>query len=336
MKIVLFEVPISEQEVFKIFFNDLEVVYLEEKLTADTAHKAKDAEVISVFINSTVNKDVLDLLPNLKYISTRSTGVDHIDLSYCEGKGVKVSNVPAYGSKTVAEFTFALITALSRNVYGAVQKLKQDGVFAIEGLRGFDLHGKTLGVIGTGKIGKNVIKIAKGFDMNVVAYDMYPDKEYSKEFDFTYKSLLEVLGESDIITLHTPYTKESYHLINRENINSIKKGAYVINTARGELIDTDVLIEALLDGRVAGAGLDVLEGERELKEELNLLSSPDNSLAIKNYKTLLEDKALVDMKNVIVTPHIAFYSKEAEWEIVKTTADNIRGFISDRPSNLIK
>lgn len=336
MKITFFEVASKDQGAFKGLFSDYEVKFFEEKLDLNKIEEFKDSEIISIFINSVINKEVIDLLPALKFITTRSTGFDHIDLKYCESKGIKVSNVPAYGSKTVAEFAFALIISLSRKVFPAVGRLKEEGNFSINGLRGFDLAGKNIGVIGTGKIGKNVIKIAKGFGMNVCAYDLYPDNSFAAENGFIYKTLQEVISESDILTLHTPYTKENHHLINREKISSMKKGVYIVNTARGELIDTNALIWGLNEGIIAGAGLDVLEGERELKEEVEILSSIEKSERVKDYKTLLEDKVLIDMPNVIVTPHIAFYSQEAEEEIKHTTLENIKSFLNGAGQNLIK
>lgn len=335
MKIVLFEVPKEEQGVFKELFKDLEVSFFEEKLDENNIDKAKDADVVSVFINSIISKNIIDLLPNLKFITTRSTGFEHIDLEYCAVKGIKVSNVPAYGSHTVAEFAFSLILNLSRNAISANNHLRSSMDFNFySSLQGFDLQGKTLGVIGTGRIGKNVIKIAKGFEMNVIAYDIFPDAKFAAENNIVYKSLLEVLGESDIITIHTPYTKENYHLINKENISKMKKGIFVINTARGALIDTEALIWGIKNGIIAGVGLDVLEGERDLKIENEIVGS--NSAIPLDYKIIVEDQVLIDMPQVIVTPHIAFYSKEAEREIIKTTVENIKGFIDGKMQNLIK
>ena len=336
MKIVLFEVPKEEQAVFNQLFNGLEVSFFEDKLSKDTVEKALGAEIVSVFINSEINKEIINKLPDLKFISTRSTGFDHIDSEYAKTKGIKVSNVPAYGSSTVAEFAFALLLSLSRKIYDAYHNLREGADFEIHSLQGFDLRGKNIGVVGTGKIGKNVIKIAKGFSMNVLAYDLYPDAVFAKENNFEYKSLPELLAESDILTLHAPYSKENHHLINKENITLMKKGICLINTARGELIDTDALIWGLKEGIIAGAGLDVLEGERELKEEIEILASPERSERVKDYKTLLEDRVLIDLPNVIVTPHIAFYSKEAEREIIKTTVENVKGFINNQPQNLVK
>jgi D-lactate dehydrogenase len=336
MKITLFEVPKTEQALFSRLLNNPEVSFLEDKLNEENVHLAKDAEIISVFINSEIKKNIVDSMPDLKFICTRSTGVDHIDVPYCNSKGIVVSNVPAYGSQTVAEFAFALLLSLSRKVFDASRRLKERGDFSISELRGFDLKGKTIGIIGTGKIGKNMVRIAKGFNMNVLAHDTYPDALFAKENNFEYKSLPELLSQSDVLTLHAPYNKENHHLINKDNIPLMKKGIYLINTARGELVDTDALISGLKEGIIAGAGLDVLEGERELKEEIEILASPSRSERVKDYKTLLEDRALIDMSNVIVTPHIAFYTKEAEEEIIKTSVANINGFLNNNLINIVK
>jgi len=263
MKIVFFEIfnEIQDKEkkaLEKLFPND-EVSFFIERLSEENVNSVKDAEIVSVFTNSSVNKKVIDSLPKLKFINTSSTGFEHIDTDYCARKGIKVSNVPAYGSVTVAEFVFALLLNLSRKVEKANNQLRQEDNFNIDALRGFDLKGKILGVIGTGKIGKNVIKIARGFGMNVIAYDLYPDLVFAKENNFEYKSFVEVISNSDVITLHTPYTKENHHLINKGNISLMKKGVYLINTTRGELVDTDALVWGLKEGIIAGAGLDVLE-----------------------------------------------------------------------------
>ncbi|MBI3888175.1 hydroxyacid dehydrogenase [Candidatus Nomurabacteria bacterium] len=318
MKIIFFEVPKTQQDFFQQALSGVaETVFFEEKLNSDNVSMIKDADVVSGFTNSVIGKEIIDLLPNLKFITTRSTGFDHIDCEYAASKGIKVSNVPAYGSETVAEFAFALILTLSRKIREAKNALKENGDYFIpKNVQGFDLTGKTLGVVGTGKIGKNVIHIARGFGMNVVAYDLYPDMTFAKENNFSYKTLPEVLTGSDIVTLHAPYTKENHHLINKENISLFKKGAYIINTARGELIETEALALALQDGTIAGAGLDVLEGEKGFKKG--------------------DVIPMLGMPNVVMTPHVAFDTREAEIRIMQTTVDNIKGFISGAPINLVK
>ena len=335
MKIAFFGVLEGEKEIINSLLSGNEILFFDEKLSLENVEKVKDVEVVSVFINSEIDKNIIDKIPQLKFIATRSTGYDHIDYKYAKSKGIQVSNVPAYGSHTVAEFAFALLLSLSRKVYYAYNHLKENADFSISSLQGFDLNGKTIGVIGTGKIGKNLIKIAKGFSMNVIAYDLYPDINFAKENNFIYRSLDEVLSQADVLSLHVPFSKENYHLINKEKISLMKKGVVLINTARGELIDTEALIWGLEEKIIAGAGLDVLEVERELKEEFEILSDSTKAEKVKDYKTLLEDRMLIYMPNVIVTPHIAFYSKEAEEGIIKTTIENIKDFISGKPIDLV-
>jgi D-lactate dehydrogenase len=335
MKIAFFELFKSEQEILEKSFKDESVSFSGEKLTEENVNSYKDVEIISIFTGSVINKNIIDALPNLKFINTSSTGYDHIDLKSAEDRSIKISNVPSYGSFTVAEFTFSLLLVLSRNIIKANNQLRQNDDFSTAPLEGFDLRSKTLGVIGTGRIGKNVIRIAKGFGMNVIAYDTFINKEAEIELGFSYKSFEEIIKESDVITLHVPYSKENFHLINKENISKMKKGVYILNTARGELIDTEALVYGLKEGIIAGAGLDVLEGERDLKEEIKILSNPESGV-LKDYKTLLEDHMLLNMPNVIVTPHIAFNSKEAKEEIIKTTIENIKGFEECKLINIIK
>ena len=340
MKISFFETTPEEQEIIQALMPGVESTFFNEKLTSDSldgvAAAAKDSEVVCVFINSTISPEVIDALPALRLIVTRSTGYDHVDVAYAKSKGIVVSNVPSYGSRTVAEFTFALMLNLSRKLVDASNQIRENGNFDISAFRGFDLFGKTLGVVGTGRIGKNVIRIAKAFGMNVVAFDLFPDEKFAQENAFSYAALDAVLSTSDVVTIHTPYTKETYHLINKDNIKLFKKGAYLINTARGEIVDTDALVWALENKIIAGAGLDVLEGERKLKEEEDFLKDAQMPVGAdkgRDFKTLLEDHMLIDMPNVIVTPHIAFSSREAEAEILKTSVENILGFIKGSPQN---
>ncbi|HAS80659.1 MAG: D-isomer specific 2-hydroxyacid dehydrogenase NAD-binding protein [Candidatus Nomurabacteria bacterium GW2011_GWE1_32_28] len=322
MKIAFFEVSKTRQDFLREFFNGEDVSFFEEKLNESNVDLVKDVDVVSVFVDSDLNKNVIEKIPNLKFIATQSTGFNHIDCEYAFSKGIKVSNVPAYGSHTVAEFAFGLILNLSRNIYSANAYLRETLDYNyFPWMEGFNLEGKTIGVIGTGKIGKNVVKIAKGFEMNVLAYDLYPDIDFAKENNFEYKDFDEVLSKSDIITLHAPYTEENHHLIKKENILKMKKGVYLINTARGELVETEALVWGLEEKIIAGAGLDVLEGVKQLKDDKNM--------------TILNHK-LMKMPNVIVSPHMAFFTREAVLSIMQTTVDNIKGFLSDNLQNLVK
>ncbi|MBD3288201.1 hydroxyacid dehydrogenase, partial [candidate division KSB1 bacterium] len=237
-----------------------------------------------------------------------------------------------YGENTVAEHTFALILALSRNVHKAYMKtIRRD--FSIDGLKGFDLKRKTLGVIGAGFIGLNVIKIAKGFDMDVLAYDVNQNKMLAEVLDFKYVSMDTLLGNSDIISLNVPYNKHTHHLINKETIQKIKRGAILINTARGAIADTEALIEALDQKILSGIGLDVLEGEGLIKEEKQLLYDQKK---IDEMGKIVKDHILLSKDNVVFTPHIAFYSQEALERILENTATNIKTFLAGNCQNVVK
>ncbi len=296
--------------------------------------QTNDFEVISVFVDSKIDRKVLDHLPNLKLIATRSTGFDHIDLALCKERGISVTNVPGYGENTVAEYAFALILCLSRKIFASYHRVKEDGSFNLEGLRGFDLAGKTLGVIGTGRIGKHVIKMAKGFEMKVVAFDSFPDTKASSELGFIYLPFDQVLAQSDIVTLHVPSLPETEHLINKESLKKFKRGAYLINTSRGVVVETESLVEALQSGQLAGAGLDVIEEEGVVHDELN--SFVRHQLDGHNLKTVIANHILIDMPNVIITPHNAFNTDEALRRIIDTNLQNIADFMSGNPKNLVK
>lgn len=308
------------------------VDFFSGKLEEAPLDKLRGYEIISPFINSEFKSDHFKKLDNLKMIATRSTGFDHIDLSAAAEHKVAVANVPVYGSETVAEHTFALILSLARKIPQSVERTQKSD-FDLTGLQGFDLNHKTIGVIGTGNIGQNVVQIAHGFDMNILAFDPYPKDVLIKKYNVKYVDLPELFHQSDIITLHVPYNKKTHHLINKKSIKQIKKGAYIINTARGGLIDTDALLAGLVSGHIAGAGLDVLEGENFIQDEVELL---DKEISKENLETLLHDHILIKMDNVIVTPHNAFNSKEAIIRILDTTVDNIISFIEGKSQNLVK
>lgn len=329
-KIYFFEVEEWEKPVIQKVFPD--AILISETLTLENVSHYVDAEIISPFIYSKLTKDVLGKLPNLTYITTRSTGFDHIDLSYCKEKEIPVSNVPAYGVHTVAEHAFALMLALSRKIVQAVERTRK-GNFSIQDLEGFDLNGKTLGVIGAGKIGTTVIHIALCLGMDVLAYTRHPQP--SNDPHVTYSSDLDlVLGKSDIVTLHLPLTPETKHFINSETMKKMKKGAYLINTARGDLVETQCLLEALESGQLAGAGLDVLEGEMDIKEERELLAS--EFLKTGDMKIELLNHILMQKENVLITPHNAFHTKEAVQEILDVTFQNIHSFKEGKPENVVE
>lgn len=331
MKIAFFETTESDQKYLAPLFQDHEVFFSAEPLTEKNVEEAEDYEIISVFIYSVIDKAVVDGLKCVRCIATRSTGFDHIDVASCEERSIAVLNVPHYGENTVAEHTFALILALSRNVHKSYARgLKED--FSMNGLIGFDLKNKTLGVIGTGHIGLHVIRIAKGFGMHVIANDIHHDVFLSEILHFNYVSLDEVLSQSDIVTIHTPYNEHTHHLINHENIQKIKKGALLINTSRGGIVENEALIEALDTDILSGAGLDVLEGEEHIKEEQQCLYENCDPAQVRQRE---QNKNLLSRDNVVYTPHIGFYSKEALNRILETTRENISQFISGRVENQV-
>src|SRR3989344_1297017 len=331
MKVAFFEIEEWEKRIIRSKL-PYDISFFEEKIDPENLPAEADFDVVSIFIDSKIDKAVLNYLPSLKFIATRSTGYDHIDLSSCNEKGIKVSFVPGYGDNTVAEYTFGLILNLTRKIYKAINQIKQKESFSLRDLRGVDLKGKTIGVIGVGRIGKEVIKIAKGFDMNIIAFSSHQDIELSKNLGFNYTSLEELLGLSDIITIHCPYNKFTHHLINRENINLVKKGSFFINSARGGIIETEALVYALEKGIFQGAALDVLEEEGELKDELHLLSK--KRIHEEELKVILYDHILMNFPNVLITPHNAFNSKEAMERILNITIENIKSFIENKPINI--
>ncbi len=310
-----------------------DVVFHDSPLAAFPDLTDPNAQVLCVFVESNIGDAELNRFPGVKLIATRSTGFDHIDLQAAAARGIAVANVPSYGEHTVAEFAFALLLALSRRVIEADARVKETGTFSHDGLRGFDLADKTIGVVGCGRIGVHAIRMANGFGMKVLGFDAYPDATRAQTLGFSYVPLEELLATSDIITLHVPYNEKTHHLINKENIGKIKKGAYLINTSRGAVVETEALIEALQSGALAGAGLDVLEEEGDLADEMTLLAAPHPKEA--ELKIALENHYLINHPRVIVTPHVAFNTLEAVTRILDTTIENIKNFAADSPTNIV-
>lgn len=331
MKIAFFEIHDWEKDILSMRFRGHNLIFFSAPLTLDNVNYVKDFEVLSVFIYSKMDKQLIDKLPNLKLITTRSMGLDHIDLAYAAKKGIKVSNAPRYGDNSVAEHTFGLILSLSRNIHKAYMRTLYKN-YSIEGLKGFDLKGKNLGVIGAGRIGSHVIKIAKSFEMNVLAVDHNTPKELKKLCKFV--SFNELIRKSDIVTLHVPYCKQNHHLINRKALAKFKKGALLINTSRGPVVETKALLWALEKNILSGAGLDVLEGEELIKEEKELLHDL-KKLNLEKIRQLAIDHQLLNNEKVVFTPHIAFYSQEAVQRILDVTMDNIQCFIKNKPINVV-
>ena len=331
-KIAFFELEIWEKEYIKKNIKGFKTIFYDEPLTIENVNKIKDSQIIGIFIYSKITKEILDKLPKLKLITTFSTGYDHIDLSECKKQNITVCNVPTYGENTVAEHTFALILALSRKIFQSIKRTKS-GSFEYDGLRGFDLKNKTIGLIGTGHISSHVARIANGFEMNIIAYDLNQNPELIKNYGLKYVDMNTLLKTSDIISLHIPLNDKTKYTINKKNISLMKPSAILINTARGGLIETDALIKALQNKKIAGAGLDVLEEECAIKEEKQLLSAQFNSN--RNIQTLLENHLLMQLDNVIITPHNAFNSTEALQRIIDTSIENIVNF-EKKPQNIVQ
>ena len=290
------------------------------------------AEVLSVFVNDKVDGEVFGRLPKLRLIATRSTGFDHIDLVEAQKRGIAVVSVPTYGENTVAEFAFALILALSRKICEAHERVKEEHSFSLEGLAGFDLAGKTLGLIGCGHIGAHMARMGKGFAMEVLVFDARPNDALAKEIGFKNATFAEILATSDIISLHVPYLPATHHLVNAEAFKQMKHGAYLINTSRGAVVDTEALIDALKNGTLAGAGLDVLEEEGDMQDETFLLHGHPKE---EELKIVLANNYLAGHPGVIITPHIAFDTQEAKQRILDTTIANVLAYFAGTPQNVV-
>lgn len=314
------EREIIEKEIIKL---DTFGIGIFESEVQDNLEIAAKYEILSVFIYSQMDKSVLNKLPNLKMVATRSTGLDHIDLEECQKRKIKVASVPVYGSETVAEYAMAMLLAITKKIVVAHQAV-EDGEFSPEGLTGVDLAGKTLGVIGVGKIGQNVVRIAKGFRMHVLGVERRRDEKLEKKLGYKTVDLETCLKESDFVSLHVPSLPETFHLINMRNIKLMKPGSYLVNTSRGPVVETEALVWGLNHGILAGVGLDVTEEEDKV-ESISVIMSDKTKKD--DLKEIISYHLLRDRDDVVFTPHNAFNTKEAIERIVATTVENINQFI---------
>lgn len=296
-----------------------EVKFFEHKLNADTAVLSRGYDVVCIFVNDTVDKYVLDIISKngVKLIALRCAGYNNVDFKSLDKK-IKVVRVPAYSPSAVAEFTAALLLAVNRKTHKAYIRTR-DFNFNINGLLGFDLAGKTAGIIGTGKIGQMFIDICKGFKMKVIAYDPYPNNS----LDVEYVSLDDLFEKSNIISLHCPLTKDTYHIINEQSVDKMQDNVFIINTSRGALIDTTALIEGLKSKKIGGAGLDVYEEESDVFFE-------DKSNEIINDEELM---LLLSFPNVVMSSHQGFFTREAMQQIAMVTMENIANFAQGKITN---
>ena len=328
MKVAFFELEGWEEPIIRkeLEGKGFEIVKLSrEPLKESELDEIKEVEALSVFIYSKIDKEVFEKLPSLRIVTTRSTGFDHIDLEEAKRRGVAVCNVPDYGMETVAEYTLMLILALLRKLRTTIERTCR-GVFTREGLRGRELEGKTVGVIGTGRIGSRLIKLLSGFDVKVLAYDVKPKEELVEKYAVEYTSLEELLKNSDIVTLHVPYLPSTHHLINRENIKLMKRGSYLINTSRGSVVETEAIVEALREGILEGVALDTFEGEEVWTEEELIIFRGEKDVSPEVLRKAIESFALTQFENVILTPHNAYNTQEAIRRILMKTLQNLVEF----------
>jgi len=316
IKVAFFDAKSYDRESFDKTNADygFDIHYYKEHLTIKTVPLAKGADVVCIFVNAECNAAVInELVKNgVKLIALRCAGFNNVDLKAAKGR-IPVVRVPAYSPHAVAEYAVALILALNRKIYRAVNRTRE-GNFALKGLLGFDMYGKTAGIIGMGRIAKELIKILRGFGMNVIAYDLHPDETFAREHEVRILSLDELYAQSDIISLHCPLTPETTFLINSNSIAKMKPGVMIINTGRGKLIHTEDLIEGLRTKQVGSAGLDVYEEEKNyFYEDRSDKMIDDDVLA-----------RLLMMPNVVLTSHQAFFTAEALHNIALTTLNSIR------------
>ncbi len=307
--------------------------FVGESINAENADP--EAEIISVFVTSDVTAEIIAKMPKLRLIACRSTGYNNIDFNAVSAQNIVVVNVPTYGENTVAEYAFALLLSLTRQIPGTLEAVKSGSINAPT-LTGHDLKGKTLAILGCGHIGQYMARIARGFGMEVIGYDPFPKDEVAKEIGFEYVDFETAIKKCHVLSLHIPYTPENHHLINAETLSKMQRGAVLINTARGELIDTKALLEAKQNGQIGGLGLDVIEGEKLLSVEEELLLLRREKLPTSMLEMSVEISALKKMPNVIITPHIAYNTYEAIQRINQTTAQNIVSFLEGKPTNMVK
>jgi D-lactate dehydrogenase len=334
MRVVLFEAEDWEKKACAKLMLRHDVRCTTAPLNINTVDDFKDAEVISPFVASRLDAGIIDRLPRLKLIATRSAGYDHIDLAACHERGVAIANVPDYGDATVAEHAFALLLALARNILESVALTRRGG-FSMAGMRGLELRDKVIAVVGTGRIGRRAIEITRGFGMRVVAFDKVQDAAASTRLGFTYGPLDEVLAQADVVTLHVPSSPSTVGLIGERQFAAMKDRAIFINTARGNVVDSEALVRALANGKLRGAGLDVLPQEPLIREEAEIFRQ-DKTVDASDLKALVANHVLLRFPNVLVTPHNAYNTDTALARIMETTIANIEGFAAGHSVNLVE
>ena len=322
-RIIFFDIKDYDREFFEKYGKNYnyEMSFFKSRLSLENVHLTKGYDVVCAFTNDDIGKETIDAMAEngVRLLAMRCAGFNNVSLKYIHNR-FKVVRVPAYSPHAIAEYTVGLILAVNRKINKAYVRTRE-GNFSINGLMGVDLYGKTAGIIGTGKIGQILIKILKGFDMKVIAYDLFPNQKVAEELGFEYVSLDELYANSDIISLNCPLTKDTQYMINRRSMLKMKDGVILVNTGRGQLIDSADLVEALKDKKVGAVALDVYEEEEDYFFE-------DKSTQV------IEDDILgrlLSFYNVLITSHQAYFTKEAVEAITVTTLNNIKDFIEGKP-----
>lgn len=327
MKIAFYDANSYERDAIKSWAAKSDLsdkdIYISEKSINDS--DVFDYEVVSVFIDSRIDSNVLDKFSRLKFVLARSAGVDNIDLEECRRRNVTVCNVPDYGSETVAEFTMFLMLSLSKKIKKIEKYYEKKSTLA--DMRGNDLNGKTIGIVGAGRIGTNVARLANAFGMGIL-YFSRSDKPEIDELAGKKTELPELLSKSDVVSLHLPLNTSTHYILNKSNIGLLKKSAFVINTARGQLLETEALVEAIEGGAIGGAALDVIEGEEFTNKELEIIRKTAD---YEQLKEVIEGSLLSKYDNVILTPHIAYNSQEALGKLIGDTLTNLDNLLSNKP-----
>ena len=322
-RIIFFDIKDYDREFFEKYGKNYnyEMSFFKSRLSLENVHLTKGYDVVCAFTNDDIGKETIDAMAEngVRLLAMRCAGFNNVSLKDIHNR-FKVVRVPAYSPHAIAEYTVGLILAVNRKINKAYVRTRE-GNFSINGLMGVDLYGKTAGIIGTGKIGQILIKILKGFDMKVIAYDLFPNQKVAEELGFEYVSLDELYANSDIISLNCPLTKDTQYMINRRSMLKMKDGVILVNTGRGQLIESADLVEALKDKKVGAVALDVYEEEEDYFFE-------DKSTQV------IEDDILgrlLSFYNVLITSHQAYFTKEAVEAITVTTLNNIKDFIEGKP-----
>ena len=308
---VFFDINRIPEELIRNKVKYEDAIFVENNLNNENAEKYKGAEIIIINVTSIITKEVLDKLPKLKMIALMATGYDNLDLEECKKRNIIITNVPSYSNESVAEHALALLFTISKRIHECNKEMENCNI-QMPNLMGFELKGKTIGIIGTGSIGLHMAKLCKGLDMKVLAYDINQNKDIAETLGFNYVELNNLFMQSDIISVFVPLNKNTNHLINKENFDLMKKGVVIINTARGAIINEQDLLEALNSGKVAFAGLDVFEDE-------DFNCKKDNT-----------SRKLIEHKNVVATPHAGFNTVEAINSLIDVTLKNIDLFLQSK------